>query len=104
MKKMIKHCKEGDPPPGHKPKQNQHRQQHPQEQADAFYEARAHWLQLYADSHPQLIPRTQHDPPVTTENIYNKNTFEEYAAEGQPIPPPTPQILPTVPNPPSLDK
>ncbi|EGN91011.1 hypothetical protein SERLA73DRAFT_81445, partial [Serpula lacrymans var. lacrymans S7.3] len=42
------------------------------------------WLQFYAESHPQLIPRTQHDPPVTTENIYNEDDFEEYAAEDTP--------------------
>ncbi|EGO26992.1 hypothetical protein SERLADRAFT_436816 [Serpula lacrymans var. lacrymans S7.9] len=72
---------------------------HTREQADAFYEARTCWLQFYAESHPQLIPRTQHDPPVTTENIYNEDDFEEYAAEGEPIHLPTPQILPTAPNP-----
>ncbi|EGO01725.1 hypothetical protein SERLA73DRAFT_70893 [Serpula lacrymans var. lacrymans S7.3] len=72
---------------------------HTREQADAFYKARTRWLQFYAESHPQLIPRTQHNPPVTTENIYNEDDFEEYAAEGEPIPSPTPQILPTAPNP-----
>ncbi|EGO20760.1 hypothetical protein SERLADRAFT_442098 [Serpula lacrymans var. lacrymans S7.9] len=40
-----------------------------------------------------------HNPPVTEADVYNKNDFEEFAAEGQSIPPPTPQILPTAPNP-----
>ncbi|EGO28251.1 hypothetical protein SERLADRAFT_434135 [Serpula lacrymans var. lacrymans S7.9] len=53
----------------------------------------------YARSHPQLIPRTQHNPLVVEEVIYNKQDFEEFAAEGQPVPHPTPQILPPAPNP-----
>ncbi|EGO20845.1 hypothetical protein SERLADRAFT_442220 [Serpula lacrymans var. lacrymans S7.9] len=71
---------------------------HTREQTDTFYKARTCWLQYYARSHPQLIPRTQHDPPVTEADVYNKNDFEEFIAEGQPIPPPTSQILPTAPN------
>ncbi|EGO03254.1 hypothetical protein SERLA73DRAFT_69157 [Serpula lacrymans var. lacrymans S7.3] len=72
---------------------------HTREQADTFYEARTCWLQYYAESHTQLIPTSQHDPLVVIEDIYNKNNFVEYAAQGEPIPPPTPQILPTAPNP-----
>ncbi|EGO01445.1 hypothetical protein SERLA73DRAFT_70631 [Serpula lacrymans var. lacrymans S7.3] len=70
---------------------------HTREQADTFYKARTHWLQYYAGSHPQLIPRTQHNPPVTESDVYDKNNFEEFAAADQPIPPPTPQILPILP-------
>ncbi|EGO01327.1 hypothetical protein SERLA73DRAFT_72271 [Serpula lacrymans var. lacrymans S7.3] len=72
---------------------------HTKEQADTFYEARTRWLQYYAGSHPQLLPTTQHDPPVTVENLYDENDFEEFAADGNPIPPPTPQILPAAPAP-----
>ncbi|EGO30340.1 hypothetical protein SERLADRAFT_431869 [Serpula lacrymans var. lacrymans S7.9] len=72
---------------------------HTREQADTFIEARTHWLQYYTRSHPQLIPRTQHDPPVSEEDIYNEQDFEEFATEGQPVPHPTPQILPPAPNP-----
>ncbi|EGO04770.1 hypothetical protein SERLA73DRAFT_68435 [Serpula lacrymans var. lacrymans S7.3] len=79
--------------------QNLLRRPHPQEQADTFIKARTRWLQYYARSHPQLIPRTQHDPLVSEEDIYNKQDFEEFAAEGQPVPHPTPQILPPAPNP-----
>ncbi|EGN91523.1 hypothetical protein SERLA73DRAFT_157531 [Serpula lacrymans var. lacrymans S7.3] len=74
-------------------------QLHTREQADIFYETRTCWLQYYAESHPQLLPTTQHDPLVTIEKLYNKNNFEEFTASGNPIPPPTPQILPITPNP-----
>ncbi|EGN93458.1 hypothetical protein SERLA73DRAFT_78753 [Serpula lacrymans var. lacrymans S7.3] len=74
-------------------------QLHTTEQADVFYEARTCWLQYYAESHPQLLPTTQHNPPITVENLYNENNFEEFTANGDPIPPPTPQILPTAPDP-----
>ncbi|EGN93400.1 hypothetical protein SERLA73DRAFT_78705 [Serpula lacrymans var. lacrymans S7.3] len=53
----------------------------------------------YAESHPQLLPTTQHDPPVPVENLYDKNDFEEFVANGNLIPPPTPQILPATPTP-----
>ncbi|EGO18847.1 hypothetical protein SERLADRAFT_443815 [Serpula lacrymans var. lacrymans S7.9] len=72
---------------------------HTREQADTFYKARTRWLQYYAGSHPQLLPTTQHNPPVTVENLYDENDFEEFAASGDPIPPPTPQILPAAPAP-----
>ncbi|EGO24327.1 hypothetical protein SERLADRAFT_437938 [Serpula lacrymans var. lacrymans S7.9] len=72
---------------------------HTREQADIFYKARTRWLQYYTESHPQLLPTTQHNPPVTVENLYNENDFEEFAASGDPIPPPTSQILPAAPAP-----
>ncbi|EGO00452.1 hypothetical protein SERLA73DRAFT_73167 [Serpula lacrymans var. lacrymans S7.3] len=72
---------------------------HTREQADTFYEAKTRWLQYYAGSHPQLLPTTQHNPPVTVENLYDENDFEESAAGGDPIPSPTPQILPAAPAP-----
>ncbi|EGO04971.1 hypothetical protein SERLA73DRAFT_68626 [Serpula lacrymans var. lacrymans S7.3] len=49
---------------------------HTREQADTFYKAR-----------------------TLVENIYDENNFEKYAANGDPIPPPTPQILPVAPAP-----
>ncbi|EGO30222.1 hypothetical protein SERLADRAFT_431700 [Serpula lacrymans var. lacrymans S7.9] len=84
------------PPPFSQPDVTQ---LHTREQADVFYEARTRWLQYYTESHPQLLPTTQHNPPVAVENLYNENNFEEFAANGDPIPPPTPQILPAAPAP-----
>ncbi|EGO00150.1 hypothetical protein SERLA73DRAFT_152238 [Serpula lacrymans var. lacrymans S7.3] len=42
--------------------------------------------------------KPEHVGYIVASDIYNKNKFEDFAAEGQPIPPPTPQILPTAPN------
>ncbi|EGO27837.1 hypothetical protein SERLADRAFT_435605 [Serpula lacrymans var. lacrymans S7.9] len=46
--------------------------------------------------------KPEHVGYITVENLYNENDFKEFAASGDPIPPPTPQILPTAPNPPPL--